>query len=496
MTMFGTVLNPKSAIGHRVAADRPRPPLKPDRALAIRVAIVATALWLVSLVLPSFTTGPYEGPRFGFSILLEGLAWGWFFGWAVYANVFFVIIAARFSGNKPLRALALWMVALAATLPLFPGTPADYGIGFDPQPVESWGWGAVVWVLAILVLTLAVAVRAGVVRRFGVSVFGAICATAVVSLGALHGWQWAQANDQERAYYLPVSMAFTLTNFCGVPFTWPAQSLLPPDEVVSLDINPELKLWKGGGGAPYLTIYPFVRSQENGFATHKAKASYARAGMAGWTDDAVTVRTAATLRRYTLHWARTTEGAVARLVDSHTDTTLYEQRIKTGTPGGRRGCPTDSGPMGYSAAILRALGQAPPAHPSAERTRLRAETAQTSCELVPENTGDPGSWWQWDGRVAHVQMMGPKDVAGFCSENYIGLVQLREGAGVGETGLAADVHIFERTSLKPIALFTNGRHLDKKALDISKSLVQGIQIEDASVTVATTRGELVVQRTR
>jgi hypothetical protein len=119
------------------------------RHLAVWLPVLALVMWLLSLVLPSFSVGPESTVWLGGKVLLYGLGFGWLCsGWAAYANVFFLVAAVRLFLGKAPTVSTLLMVVFAATLPLFKGVPRDEGTGVVLF-VSNWGAGLWVWLTAL-----------------------------------------------------------------------------------------------------------------------------------------------------------------------------------------------------------------------------------------------------------------------------------------------------------------------------------------------------------
>lgn len=123
------------------------------------LVLASAVAWLISLLLPGFSLGPDRDIWLGGQILFAGLLFGWGFGgWAVYANIFFVIAVVRLlMGKVPMKS-ALGAVLLAATVPLFKGVPRDEGTGIM-LTVQSWGAGAALWLFSIVTVLLAVVIQ-------------------------------------------------------------------------------------------------------------------------------------------------------------------------------------------------------------------------------------------------------------------------------------------------------------------------------------------------
>jgi hypothetical protein len=127
----------------------------------VPVLVFASAAgWLLSLLLPAFSIEPSGEVWHGRRVLFEGLLFGWTCqGWAVYANVFFVVAIVRLLMGKAPVVSAVAVLLLVATLPLFKGVPRDEATG-TILAVQNWGAGAAVWLLSLAMILLAIILRA------------------------------------------------------------------------------------------------------------------------------------------------------------------------------------------------------------------------------------------------------------------------------------------------------------------------------------------------
>lgn len=208
---------------------------------------IAVATWCVSLALPGFIVATRtEAYTSGLEILLMGTLFGWMVnGWAVYSNFFFLAATIKLVGGKtPVRSVG-FMLLLATTLPLFRGVIQDEGSG-TALPVVSWGWGAILWLTSLLLLAMAAAVHGGVLNRLRVKLLSSAIGVTLIAIGIVHIQQTRNANLQEIEMFLSKGMAFTNAEFCGVPFSWPSESLVPPGELIKLDLEPKFLASKDG----------------------------------------------------------------------------------------------------------------------------------------------------------------------------------------------------------------------------------------------------------
>lgn len=458
---------------------------------AAPLVVAAIVLWLVSLALPGFIVESRTESWHGWQILLLGLPFGWMvFGFAVYANLFFVPIAIQLLQGKSTRVSVVFMVILAATLPFFRGVVQDEGSG-AVLPVVSWGWGAVLWIAAIVLLAAAAAVRAGFISRASVRPVTVVLAGSFVGLVVLHIYQWASANEQERELYIPLGVAFTKAEFCGVSFNWPAGPLLASDSLVELDIDPELR----SSGA-YIILPTLQRYREGAF-------DWTRYGSSPGGGADVSVRSPAHGEVPTLQVKKTAEGAVIRLLEKDSAKVLYEQRLRARPrkDGYVIFCPYSRSAWqglarGYDTAVARALGQEGKWAREAPRPSLLPESALETCDIGSVDIDGIKGLRAWDGREIILGNELHRTYRGFCSENYIALANLISVPASVED-LRAEVVVYDRKTLAPLAMFygpscpIDMHHLCKTG---PRETITGVRIADDVAVVVTTSGELFGKR--
>ena len=207
---------------------------------------LALALWVCSLALSAFTTGGHSGTYYGWVVLAEGLPFGWFTGgWAVYANIWFAVAAIiLLSGRQPRYSVAV-MLLLAATLPFFSWLTIPEGVD---SRVMAWGWGMPIWIGALITITGAAIARSGRPRIAAVIVVAAFVVGFTSIIATRHS-QLQTANEQERSEFLSHGMAFAVSDFCGVPLTWPVNQAVPEGEIFATDIEESLNSGRSSHGA-------------------------------------------------------------------------------------------------------------------------------------------------------------------------------------------------------------------------------------------------------
>jgi hypothetical protein len=453
---------------------------------------VALAVWLVSLVLPGFVVESRGDTWFGAYILLLGPLFGWMVnGWAVYANVFFLFALTRLYQGRSPKVSVVAMLLLAATLPLFSGVLQDEGSG-TVLPVGSWGWGAALWLCALILLAGAAAIRAGLFPPAASKVIPLVLAVLLVPVLLVHQRQWQAANAQERQLYLPIGVAFTRADFCGVPFTWPSGAVVPPDAVVGLDIDAGLHA--DDNQEPRLRLPALLNFEENGFDW----VGHREPGSGSVT---VQVRSVAQPKRYMVQVRKTGEGAVVRVIDTRSKAALYEQtfKVQQGRNGHASYCPMSKSSgegaltKSFDRALLRALGQDRPAQPPQQP--LRSELARTPCDLDSADIDGIKGLHSWDGRQVILQPESIRTRPGYCSEHYIALAYLSTMSDTGHADLSSVVMIFDRLTLKPLAAFNDRRTCSlARCPEVSPDIIKGVLISDGTATVETTAGSFAAQR--
>lgn len=458
---------------------------------AVKITHIAVLTWLISLALPGFSVESSSEIWFGYLILLTGLMFGWLVnGWAVYANLFFVFAMFRLYTGKMPSISVYAMLVLTALLPLFSGVIRDSGSGYI-LPVVSWGWGAVFWVISILLLACAAAVRAEVLSKQGLRNVALVIVTVLAIIPYIHHRQLSSANEQERDIYFSRGMAFTIAPLCDVPLVWPTAQVVPSDEVVAFDISPELK--SGKNGKPVLSLPTLANFHENGFdwVTFREPMT---------SSNTVKVRYSAKSSHLILQAKETSEGAIIRLLDEATKMPLYEQRLKTKIlPGGRSVfCPGSSEQIsggrtkGYDSAVLYALGQS-----SGQKINydpLLAETADLSCNLGADNIDGIDGLRMWDGRHVILYPESIRSRIGFCSDSYISQVYVANFSGANLNDFSLVVQIYDRKTLRPLANYYDGRSCGRECKDADRDIIKRVRISDGAAIVETTLGELVAKR--
>lgn len=179
------------------------------------LAIVALCLWFFSLFFPGFKHGFGGETLNGIYILLLGIPFGWMSnGWAVYANLFFISVFFKvISEKKPVWSV-LFMVGFAATLPLCNEILVNENGGMSP--VTAWGWGAIIWIEALILMTCASLLQKGIINSRGFWLSGVLVFAVFLGAYQLHLRHLQQANEQEKSLFLNGKMAFMTLDPCGI----------------------------------------------------------------------------------------------------------------------------------------------------------------------------------------------------------------------------------------------------------------------------------------
>ncbi|MBI5784218.1 MAG: hypothetical protein HZA64_02065 [Rhodocyclales bacterium] len=457
--------------------------------LVRKLVRAAWALWLLSLLLPGFVSVG-DGVAYGFMILWAGILFGWaVMGWAAYANIFFYRLARRLQSGRPADMSGVLMLALAATLPMFQGVIQNEG-SMAASPVASWGWGVILWLISLGFLACAAAIRMAPERRkLWLSLLGVGVSLAAVPAAIVHDIQWRKANVQEREAYLSLGLAFTVQPLCGIDINWPQQPLIDPSEVVAIEVAPDLI--DPPKGLPRLWMPSFLAYQEGEFDWRVYSDPV---DVTNWSR--IRVRTPAVRHRYAISATGNTnvDGAVIQLLDRNANNkVLYEQRLRYvfDDKGQRHFCPfqtyKDWMSVGYDTALLYAIGQ----------SKQRQDTfvfgnavLDVPCEVGPPTKS--GNWMnlrRWDDRDIVVTEADPS-IAGLCSANYAAMVYAwNVRPTTGENQLNTVVHLFERSTLKPIALFNNPRPNPPGSNRLPVDSIKSVEIQGDSVTVKTVIGD-------
>ncbi|MDR0234638.1 MAG: hypothetical protein LBI31_07570, partial [Zoogloeaceae bacterium] len=255
--------------------------------------------------------------------------------------------------------------------------------------------------------------------------------------------------------------------------------LIGADEILELDIDPFLE---GKIKLPYFKRYYSDRFEwvtyESPFDSTSVKARYSAPPSPP---------------NFSLRVKTTGQGAVIQLVQNATGQVLYEQELRMRLRGSRlEYCPDKR--KGYYEALLRALGRDVQGQKTGKRPAaappppLHTETAYEPCDLGEEDIDGIEGLRAWDGRQVILELF-LRERKGFCSSTYIAMASV----GDGPAGLRSDVHVFDRYTLQPLAVFPGGR-CDKPCPEVSKDVVTGIRISNDNVTVETTQGDIETAR--
>jgi hypothetical protein len=319
----------------------------------VKLTNIALVIWLISLLLTGFSISSNNNTYTGGFILLFGLLFGWMAnGWAVYANLCFLRVVSSLIANKHPQGSVILMILLAGTLPFFPGPPMSEA-NDTAVPVTSWGWGAVFWLVSLVLVSIAAALKS---KWMSKNVAQVCVFNVFISIFVVYGircYQFSIANDQDREAYLSTDVAFTVAPLCAVPLTWPDKALLSPDEIIIADIDPQLQ---SSDHKPYLNLPALPNYRENGYNRVTFGSPF----------NLNKVHYPAEKKHPVLQAKATSEGAIIRLLDVSATKVLYEQRlIIQKRAKNLEYCPRPSGftKKGYDTAILKVLGH--------ERTELQ-----------------------------------------------------------------------------------------------------------------------------
>ncbi|MBK1685714.1 hypothetical protein CKO18_19370 [Rhodoferax fermentans] len=422
-------------------------------------------------------------------------------GWAVYANIFFTIVAFRLlkkSDSTPI-ATTIAMVALTATIPLFEG-PILSEATMETASVVSWGWGAILWVISIGVLAAATGIRSGILPESTLKIVPVLFASLLIAIGAYRMYQWKNANDQEREIYLPKSMAFSVADFYGIPFVWPTGPVVDAGDSVAVEIDGSLR----SDVTPYVSIrVPELLSYERfGYDWQK----FELADM-----PTLTVRSTVKPKNIALQVKRTPEGAVIRILNRASNTALYEQHLRLIVAKNNRThvFPTSDSiewsglSRGYYDALKIALN--PVVVPSEispasrnigkNKTQMKlAEEAAIPCEEKRTYFKSPDSFDNLDGR--YVILDRYHNFAALCSKSYVGLIFVWSTPS-RSSKLGSDVYLYDRITLRPLAKFSDR---DECVYGVScneyvqPESISRVRIENDKVSVDTAAGVALVKR--
>lgn len=224
--------------------------------IRIILAGLSLLLWLLSLGLPGFYASGEDRVWLGLTIVLMGIPFGWMAesigGYAVYANLFYVYVLVQTGRGKAVKLSVIAMLGLASLT-----------VGFDRFMVSalpsyatvwSWGWGAVLWGMALLLLACAAWLPEEAGRRkVVVRMAGGVGLAVIAGLAGLKAWQYRAANADERERYLPPLSAFSVAPFSGLPYRLPPPLAIGKETVFALQgvLDGQLHLSPDGAAAGY-----------------------------------------------------------------------------------------------------------------------------------------------------------------------------------------------------------------------------------------------------
>lgn len=465
--------------------------VRADPSGARALAALACLLWLGSLWLPGFRIAGSVTDFQGWMALVAGSVFAVFVhGWAVYANVFFVwVVVLLFAGRR-----ATWsvfaMLALLATLPMFRGTLQDEGSG-QIVPVASWGWGAVLWIVALLLTAVAAALRSGSIGRRAASASVVLILAGCLPVIVLHVRQSSIASAQDRYAFLSPGLAFTREPLCGVDPVAVKAPLLPEGAIVTLDVD----LGIGPLSALHPALPPFPDMQRGGKAwvTHRLQ---------GQAEGAL-IRVPYRADRPVLHVRGTRESTVLTLLDRPGGRPLYSQTLRQvqGVDGLPRSCPASrhdlpdgrDRPAGYDDHLRRAVGQdrKRPLSPVA----LTPGLADTRCdvELVGDGVSEPNV--RYRGRIE----IGTTPVSwstALCSDRHIVLLRIKRAEGSDQQKPMVSARVFDRITLEPQAAFFDPGTCARDGCPRTThaDAIRAVRIEERALVAVTDAGEIRVSR--
>ena len=119
-----------------------------------RLFIKAAAMcWFISLCLPAMTYD--DCTYYGYEAMVMGILFGWVdLIFQPYSNItFWIALIMTWLGKKPVNMAALtFIVGLSSFLIFSILNTGDKGT--HDAPIESWGWGALLWIIAYALLLL------------------------------------------------------------------------------------------------------------------------------------------------------------------------------------------------------------------------------------------------------------------------------------------------------------------------------------------------------
>jgi hypothetical protein len=418
------------------------------------LAIAALCLWFFSLFFPGFKYGFGGETINGFYILLLGIPFGWMSnGWAVYANLFFISVFYKVIGEKKPVWTVLFMIGFAATLPLCKEILVNENGGMSP--VTAWGWGAIIWITALILMACAALLQKGLLGSRSLWILGVLVVAVFLVAYQLHLRQLQQANEQEKTLFLNGKMAFMTLDPCGIELTWPERQLIQSNTAIGIYMDAQLTETEKSRPHLYLPMPGnYIEIKDD------------REWMAYGLYNGLGIRVLQTNQNnYPVLEAKANQdGAVIRLVDEKKEV-LFEQLLKIKSLGDRSYyCPLNSQhesdyPQrkladGVDSALKLVLGLDGSPKQMDKKSIISDELAEEHCGFNMIRLKDGNLHGVMDERNVIIDFSWIKDYTEFCSDHYIALVQVKEAAK-NDPSLGGSVFLFERKTLRPIVRFTN-----------------------------------------
>ncbi len=171
--------------------------------------------YFISLFIPALDTWP------GLKVLFYGVVYSWFLpsSWAYFANFAFFYIIVRYK-KRPVNAAAI-LILLTLLTPA-----ADVG---------SWGWGAILWVIANCLLACDIFLQGKHLYRWQeVAIITAISSLFLLPSCYLSITQHKTATDAEKEKFLKPGIAFTVASIKGIDEQPPPKLKLNKDTVIEM----------------------------------------------------------------------------------------------------------------------------------------------------------------------------------------------------------------------------------------------------------------------
>jgi len=453
------------------------------------LAITSLCLWFFSLFFPGFKYGFGGETLNGIYILLFGIPFGWMSkGWAVYANLFFISVFFKvISEKKPVWSV-LFMVGFAATLPLCNEILVNENGGMSP--VTAWGWGAIIWIEALILMTCAALLQKGILNARGLGLSGVLVFVVFSGAYQLHLRQLQEANDQEKTLFLSGKMAFMALDPCGVELNWPEGQMIQSN--ATLGVYMDAQITKPEKGTPHLYLpmpdnYIEIQDDREWMVYGQHKGYGIRVLRAKQNNYPV------------LEAKATQDGAIIRLINEKKEV-LFEQPLKIKSLGARSYyCPLDSqyeksypqGKLadGVDSALKIVLGFNGSPKQMEKKSVISDELAEERCGFHLIRLKDGKLHGVMDGRNVIIDYSWFEDYTEFCSDHYVALARVTEAAK-NDSSLGGSVFLFDRKTLRPIVRFTSQpRNGSDKFSFLSSNKLQSVRISQSSMLVQTEIGQ-------